>query len=140
MASDEKHKVTQQQKTDATNFLKKCRAKKQFCKVTGGARKRRKPKGQKRGKVPKGQKQQLKKRNKNPRKKRKLDIDELLDVPPLPLKKRNKNPHKTKKRERSEDLDLEELLAIPLPPLPGRKKHKPNPMSKIDVPPLEFFN
>ena len=93
-----------------------------------------KPKGQKHAK-------QLKKRNKNPRKKRKpFDIDELLDVSPLPLKKRNKNPHKTKKRERSEDLDLEELLAIPLPPLPGRKKHKPNPMSKIDVPPLEFFN
>jgi len=38
---------------------------------------------------------QLKKR-KNPRKKRKrgLDFDELLDVPPLSLKKRNKNPEK----------------------------------------------
>ena len=70
-----------------------------------------KPKGQKHAK-------QLKKRNKNPRKKRKpFDIDELLDVSPLPLKKRNKNPHKTKKRERSEDLDLEELLAMHVPPL-----------------------
>ena len=84
---------------------------------------------------------QLKKRNK-PRKKRKpYDFDELLDVSPLPLKKRNKNP-KTRKRKRSMDIDLDELLAIPLPPLPGRKKHKPeNPLSKINIPPLEeFFN